>query len=167
MRLDCDCLVLGGGVAGLTFALEAAKTGRVVVITKGGVADSATNWAQGGIAAVLDPTDSFEAHVADTLGTGGGLSHHDVVEMVVRDGPERVRELAARGAEFTETDAGGALDLTREGGHSARRVVHAGDVTGQEVQRALSAATRAHPNIELREGHMAIDLLETSRFGGP
>ena len=93
MRVECDYLVLGSGVAGLSFALEAARYGRVTMVTKRSRTDSATNWAQGGIAAVLDPADSFEAHVDDTMGTGGGLSHRDIVEMVVRDGPDRIREL--------------------------------------------------------------------------
>ncbi|MEM9067887.1 MAG: L-aspartate oxidase [Myxococcota bacterium] len=164
MRVDCDFLVIGSGVAGLTFALEAAKHGRVTVVTKRSRTDSATNWAQGGIAAVLDPADSFEAHVKDTLGTGGGLSHTDVVEMVVRDGPERIRELMEIGAEFSRRH--GELDLTREGGHSARRVVHAGDITGREVQRALLAAVEENEAIEIAEDHMAVDLIEESRFGG-
>ncbi len=166
MRIECDVLVVGTGVAGLTFALEASRFGRVLVVTKGSTDDSATSWAQGGIAAVLDPSDSFEAHVADTLGTGGGLSRNDIVEMVVRDAPERVRELIRIGAEFTEREDGTALDLTREGGHSARRVVHAGDITGREVQRALTAATTANPNIEVREGLFAIDLIDAGRHGG-
>ena len=166
MRTECDVLVIGTGVAGLSFAIEAARHGKVLIVTKGGMSDSATSWAQGGIAAVLDPTDSFEAHVADTLATGGGISHPDVVEMVVRDGPERVRELVRLGAAFSEVEDGTALDLTREGGHSARRVVHAGDITGREVQRALTAAVRSDANIEVREGWFAIDLIETSKFGG-
>jgi len=159
MRITCDYLVLGSGIAGLTFALKAAERGRVTVVTKRLARDSATAWAQGGIAAVLDPEDSFEAHVQDTLGTGGGLSHPDVVEMVVREGPERVRELIAMGARFDE-------DLTREGGHSARRVVHAGDITGREVQRTLLENARQHPNVELAEHHMAVDLIEASKWGG-
>ena len=93
MRAECDYLVLGSGVAGLSFALEAARHSRVMVVTKRSQTDSATNWAQGGIAAVLDPTDSFESHVSDTMSTGGGLSHRDVVEMVVRDGPSRIHKL--------------------------------------------------------------------------
>lgn len=169
MRITCDYLVLGSGVAGLTFALEAAKTGSVIVVTKRSVSDSATAWAQGGIAAVLDPADSFEAHVKDTLATGGGLSDPAVVEMVVQDGPDRVRALIEMGAEFSTVrgeDGNGHLDLTREGGHSARRVVHAGDITGREVQRALVERARAQ-DIQLHEHHMAVDLIETSRFGGP
>jgi L-aspartate oxidase len=167
MRAECDYLVLGSGVAGLSFALEAARHSRVTMVTKRGSTDSATSWAQGGIAAVLDPADSFEAHVNDTIGTGGGLSHREVVEMVVRDGPGRIKELMDLGAQFSRRDEGLSLDLTREGGHSARRVVHAGDITGEEVQRVLLQAAIASPNIEIMEDHMAIDLVEASKFGGP
>ena len=167
MRAECDYLVLGSGVAGLSFALEAARHSQVMMVTKRGSADSATNWAQGGIAAVLDPSDSFEAHVNDTIGTGGGLSHREVVEMVVRDGPGRIKELMDLGAQFTRSEEGPSLDLTREGGHSARRVVHAGDITGEEVQRVLLQAAAASPRIEIMEDHMAIDLVEASKFGGP
>jgi hypothetical protein len=177
MRIRCDYLVLGSGVAGLTCALEAAKHGRVAVITKRSLADSNTNWAQGGIAAVMDPGDSFKAHAEDTLRVGYGLSKRDVVDMVVEGGPDRIRELMALGAEFdTKGSADGepaaivdgvALDLTREGGHTARRVVHAGDVTGKEVQRVLMEAARRTPNIEIFEHHMAIDLIELSKLGGP
>lgn len=163
MRSECDYLVLGSGVAGLSFALEAARHGTVAMVTKRSRTDSATNWAQGGIAAVLDPKDSFEAHVTDTLKTGGGLSHEDVVEMVVKDGPSRVRELMELGAKFSLREQSEALDLTREGGHSARRVVHAGDITGAEVQRVLVEAAAASPNITIREDHMAIDLVLSSR----
>ncbi len=167
MRRQCEFLVLGSGVAGLTFALEAGKHGHVVVITKGSRTQSATNWAQGGIAAVLDPLDSFDAHIDDTLRTGGGLSAPDVVDLVVREGPERIRDLVELGAVFSLANGGKGLDLTREGGHSARRVVHAGDLTGRELQRALVDAAIAHANIEIIENHMAVDLIETSRFGGP
>jgi L-aspartate oxidase len=171
MRVDTDFLIIGTGVAGLTLALELSKHGTVTCVTKRTRQDSATNYAQGGIAAVLDPDDSFAAHVADTLTTGGGLSHLDVVEMVIADGPARIEELMKIGAEFSrQRDSDGNetvdFDLTREGGHSARRVIHAGDITGREVQRALVAAVEARPNIKLLEHHMAIDLLELSKFGG-
>lgn len=165
MRASCDFLVIGSGIAGLSVALELADHGKVVILTKRSRDDSASSWAQGGIAAVLDPEDSFDAHVADTLTTGGGLSRRDVVEMVVHDGPERVKKLVEIGAQFSTNGDGDGLDLTREGGHSARRVVHAGDMTGREIQRALLAATAAHHNIEIVEDAMVIDLIEASRLG--
>ncbi|HEY8429289.1 MAG TPA: L-aspartate oxidase [Sandaracinaceae bacterium] len=171
MRFTSDYLVLGSGIAGLTFALEAARHGEVVVVTKRGIADSSTNWAQGGIAAVMDPEDSFAAHASDTLAVGYGLSKPDIVELVVKDGPDRIRDLIELGAIFDtkgkRAENGGVLDLTREGGHTARRVVHAGDVTGREIQRVLVDATRKHPNIRIYEHHMAVDLIDLSKFGGP
>ena len=128
MRIECEYLVIGSGVAGLTFALEAAKHGRVVVVTKRSRTDSATNWAQGGHRRRPSTRPTRSRRTSRTpSGPGGGLSHDDVVEMVVRDGPDRIRELIALGAEFSPAEDGaGGLDLTREGGHSARRVVHAG-----------------------------------------
>jgi L-aspartate oxidase len=177
MRIDTDFLVIGSGIAGLTFALEAARNGRVTILTKRTDTDAATAWAQGGIAAVLAPDDTFDEHTADTLTTGGGLSHRAVVEMVVEDAPARIEALMQLGASFSPGEpiegqpppgAGlGGLDLAREGGHGKRRVVHAGDITGAEVQRALLAAVRAQPNIELRENCMAIDLIDLARMGGP
>ncbi len=171
MRVEADFLVLGSGVAGLTFALEAAKSAEIVVVTKRGLSDSNTNWAQGGIAAVMDPEDSFQAHADDTLRVGYGLSNDHIVDLVVRGGPEAIAGLEALGAKFAPpehaSEGGPSLDLTREGGHSARRVVHAGDVTGREVQRALSDAVRQHPNIRVFENHMGIDLIDLSRLGGP
>ena len=167
MRVTCDYLVIGSGIAGLTFALEAAKNGQVAVVTKRGVADTNTNWAQGGIAAVMNPDDSFAAHAADTIDVGYGLSKPEIVQMVVEDGPARIRELMALGARFDGDDDGDGLDLTREGGHTARRVVHAGDVTGREIQRVLVQAARTHPNIRMFEDHMAVDLIDLSKFGGP
>jgi L-aspartate oxidase len=168
--IRCDYLVIGSGVAGLTFALEAARHADVMVVTKRDLVESATAYAQGGIAAVLDPADSFEEHVRDTLEAGRGLSHPGVVEMVVRDGPERVRALIALGADFSRVGGGRdtdvELDLTREGGHSARRVVHAGDVTGREVQRAMNLAVQTNPRIRVLTEHMAIDLIDLSRYGG-
>ncbi len=171
MRVSSDYLVLGSGIAGLTFALEAAKHGQVVIVTKRAIAESNTNYAQGGIAAVMDPADSFDAHVSDTLVVGCGLSKPDVVQLVVENGPDRVRDLIALGASFDlkggPAENGSALDLTREGGHTARRVVHAGDVTGREVERVLVEAALTHPNIRVFEQHMAVDLIELSKFGGP
>lgn len=169
MRYTTDYLVLGSGIAGLTFALEAARHGEVTIVTKRGRSDAATTWAQGGISAVLDPADSFEAHIEDTLVTGAGLSKPEIVEMCVRDAPARIRDLAALGVRFSKgsnTD-GVEYDLGREGGHSARRVVHAGDITGREVERALLEAAEANANIRFFEEHMAIDLITLSKYGGP
>jgi L-aspartate oxidase len=169
MSIKCDCLVIGGGVAGLTFALEAAKHAEVILISKRTLDDTATSRAQGGIAAVLDPADSFEAHVRDTLECGRGISHTDVVNMVVRDGPDRIRDLIRIGTEFSKHDGSPkndvGLDLTKEGGHSARRIVHAADLTGAEVERALLEAARADGRIQLLERHMAIDLIDRSKHG--
>lgn len=172
MRITADYLVLGSGIAGLTFALEAATRGEVAVVTKRGIDDTNTNWAQGGIAAVMDPEDSFDAHAADTLNVGYGLSKKDIVELVVRDGPDRIRELIALGASFDQRgvsvdDDGTSLDLTREAGHTARRIVHASDLTGREVQRVLVEAARRHPNIRFYEEHMAVDLIDLSKHAGP
>ncbi|SEM07436.1 L-aspartate oxidase [Stigmatella aurantiaca] len=153
-----DFLVLGGGVAGLSFALQAARHGSVAVLTKRERYESNTQYAQGGIASVLAPTDSFEAHVQDTLVAGAGLNHLDAVEVTVREGPQRIQELVEFGAEFNRHSSG-EFDLTREGGHSARRIIHAGDITGREVQRALLAACDAQPNITFLQHTAAIDLI--------
>ncbi|MGB0680144.1 MAG: L-aspartate oxidase, partial [Polyangiales bacterium] len=166
MSYQADVLVLGTCVAGLSFALEAAKSANVCVVSKGQRGDTATAWAQGGIAAALDPEDSFAAHVADTKRVGCGLSDPAVALAVVCEGPARVAQLVEMGARFC-TAAGAGFDLTREGGHSTRRIVHANDRTGLEVQRTLLAAVEAHPHIVLHEAHMAIDLIEMSKFGGP
>ena len=167
MRITSDYLVLGSGISGLTFALEAAKRADVVVVTKQELEDSNTHWAQGGIAVVMDPKDSFEAHAADTLRVGYGLAKESVVDIVVRDGPARLKELVDLGAEFDVREGrADELDLTREGGHTARRVVHAGDITGREIQRVLVAAAKKHPNIRFYEHHMALDLIDLSKFGG-
>jgi L-aspartate oxidase len=160
-----DFLVIGSGVAGLTFALDAARHGRVHIVTKRRAEDSNTLWAQGGIAAVMDPSDTANAHVEDTIVAGAGLCHRVVVEICANEGPARIRELIERGARFDEKD--GTLALTREGGHSARRVVHAADATGREVERALLQRARREPNIVFFEHHTAIDLIMLSRFGGP
>src|SRR5262249_18144478 len=144
--IETDYLVLGSGLAGLSFALHAAEHGRVIVCTKRSAEESNTRYAQGGIAAVLDPEDSFAAHVADTLAVGEGLCHRDVVELTVREGPATVRELADRfGARFDREGEG--LALGREAAHSARRVVHAKDTTGREIERALLEAVANSPRI--------------------
>ncbi|HWA76420.1 MAG TPA: L-aspartate oxidase [Polyangiaceae bacterium] len=166
MALKTDYLVLGSGVAGLSFALQAARHGEVLVVTKREADDTATSWAQGGVAAVLSAEDSFEKHEADTATAGAGLCHDVVVELCVREAPGSIRWLSELGAHFSE-GAEGSLDLGREGGHTERRIVHAGDITGREIQRALWAAVRESSNIRVLEWHMGIDLITLSNFGGP
>ncbi len=152
-----DVLVLGSGIAGLFFALKAARFGRVAVVTKKDQPESNTNYAQGGIAAALASDDSPQLHARDTYIAGAGLCHTDAVEALVTEGPRRVQELIALGARFTMHD--GDLSLGREGGHSRRRIVRAADLTGREVERALLTAVAAEPNIEIHENAMAVDLL--------
>ena len=157
MAQTFDFLVLGGGVAGLSFALEASKAGTVAVLTKRERGECNTAYAQGGIASVLSPEDSFARHIEDTLVAGAGLCHRDAVEVTVKEGPERLKALVAMGADFDKRPDGG-FDLTREGGHSKRRVVHAGDITGREVERALLGACD-DAGVTFFEGTSAIDLV--------
>jgi len=159
--MDADFLVIGSGLAGLTYALHAAQHGSVLVLSKDRLPESNTNYAQGGIASVWAAEDSFEAHVADTLVAGAGLCHRDLVELVVRDGPARIHELIALGTHFSRRDAQDdpEYDLGQEGGHSHRRILHASDATGREIMRALVAAVRTHANIQVLERHLAVDLL--------
>lgn len=152
-----EFLVLGTGVAGLSFALKAARHGRVRVITKTTRDESNTNYAQGGIAAVWSPDDSAEDHIRDTLVAGAGLCRAEAVEQTVREAPAAVRELIRLGVAFSQS--GGEYSLHREGGHSARRILHADDLTGAELVRALLAAAAAEPNIELVEHQIAVDLV--------
>jgi L-aspartate oxidase len=154
-------LVVGGGIAGLSFALRAAKHGEVTLLTKDSLPESSTAYAQGGIASVWSPEDSFQAHADDTLDAGAGLCHRDVVELVVREGPDRIRDLIGLGTHFdTRSDQEDReYDLGREGGHSHRRILHASDRTGWEIVRALIAAVRAEPRIRVLENHVAVDLL--------
>ena len=157
-----DFLVLGSGIAGLVFALKAAAHGKVTVLTKRAAEESNTRYAQGGIASVAHARDSFAAHVQDTLVAGAGLCRQDVVEAVVADGPARIQDLVGWGVRFTHRAEPGKrheFDLTQEGGHTARRVLHASDFTGQEVSRALLKKARAHANIRIVEQSMAVDLI--------
>ena len=165
-----DFLILGSGIAGLSFALKVAPHGRVAIVTKKDRAESNTNYAQGGIAAVTSKEDSFELHVRDTLAAGAGLCKESVVRTIVEEGPARIAELIELGMKFSERDApaedgGRELDLGREGGHSKRRILHAKDVTGREIERALLNAASRQPNIEIFENHVAVDLI-TSRKAG-
>jgi L-aspartate oxidase len=158
-----DILVIGSGLAGLGYALKVADFARVNLITKKGLTETSTSKAQGGIAAVLGPDDRFEYHIQDTLTVGEGLSHPDIVELVVRQGPARIRELVEMGAHFDMGKDNG-YDLGREGGHSHRRVIHAQDMTGAEVERILSEQVLAHPNIRVFEHHMGVDLMTRQRL---
>ena len=162
MKLQSDFLVIGSGIAGLSFALQAAAHGTVAVVTKREIAESATNYAQGGIATVSSDEDTFDAHVQDTLVAGAGICHEDVVRMVVEEGPQVIANLIEWGVQFTKS-GDGVYDLTREGGHSARRILHAEDITGREIERALVVAARAHKNITIYENHIAIDLVTESK----
>lgn len=163
MHIDTDFLVIGSGIAGLSYALEVAEHGRVLIITKKGRADSNTNYAQGGIAAVMAGTDSFEGHKRDTLAAGAGLCHNEIVDLVIRDGPHQIERLVQWGVDFTRNQ-NGDFDLGREGGHSARRILHSKDMTGQAIEQALLEAIRLHPNIDLLEHHFAIDLLTNHKL---
>lgn len=163
-----DFLVIGGGIAGLTFALEVAERGSVAVLFKRKVEESNTRWAQGGIAAVSDQDDNFSLHIRDTEVAGAGICDHKIVEIVVTEGPDRVRELIERGARFDrkENDSGsGSYDLTREGGHSKRRIFHAADATGWEILRALLDRAKEHKNIHFFTDCNAIDLITTHKLG--
>ena len=157
MSATTDVLVVGSGAAGLTAALNLAETHKVAVIAKGALGEGATGWAQGGIAAVLEKGDSFEAHINDTMIAGAGLNDRNVVEHVVEAAPGAIERLIELGVPFASE--GGALHLTREGGHSHRRIVHVADATGAAVQQALETAALKHPNITLVPDMVAIDLI--------
>jgi len=165
-----DFLVLGSGIAGLFFALKVAERGRVAIVTKKNRAESNTNYAQGGIASVTSREDSFELHVQDTLKAGAGLCNEAVVRTIVEEGPARIQELIDLGMRFTEreipfTNGAKELDLGKEGGHSKRRILHARDMTGREIEHALLRAAERHPTIEVFEDHIAIDLITSQKLG--
>jgi len=162
-----DFLVIGSGIAGLSFALRASEYGNVTFLTKKEVAESSTNYAQGGIASVLSEEDSYELHIHDTLEAGGGLCKEEVVRILVESGPVRIKELMDWGVQFTLRKAENdlfQLDLGREGGHSKRRIVHAADLTGQEVERALLEIVCAKGNIAIFEHHIGIDLITRAKL---
>ncbi|MCD6272297.1 MAG: L-aspartate oxidase [Deltaproteobacteria bacterium] len=168
MKIKTDFLIIGSGVAGLSFALKVAEFGSVALVTKKDVEDSNTQRAQGGIASVFGDMDSFDLHIQDTLASGDGLCSVEVVEMVVKNGPARIRELIDLGVRFnisgnnSDDNASCDLDLGREGGHSEKRIVHAQDMTGREVENVLVDHARNHKNITLYENHIAIDLITCS-----
>ncbi len=164
---EYDFLVIGSGLAGMHYALRVAEAGEVAILTKRQAYDSATDWAQGGIAAVVDPTDSFDSHIEDTMSAGAGLCHDDIVRFVIERGPDVIDALRKNGVEFDRAREGGTaeFDLTREGGHSRRRILHHSDATGREIERSLLARVRAHPRIHLFEDHCAIDLITATKTG--
>jgi L-aspartate oxidase len=159
-----DFLIIGSGIAGLTFALKVAAHGKVLMITKANADESNTKYAQGGIAAVMYGHDSYDKHIADTLDCGDGLCDREVVEMVVRESTERVQELAAWGAQFDKKPDGG-YDLAKEGGHSEHRILHHKDITGYEIERALLQQVHTHPNITILDHHFAIDIITQHHLG--
>src|SRR5438067_803323 len=164
---EYDFAIIGSGIAGLSFALKAARQGSVAVITKRKGADTNTAWAQGGIACVTSDEDSFELHVRDTLEAGAGLCDEAVVRTIVTEGPERIHELADLGLHFDEREVSGhrELDLGKEGGHSKRRVLHVQDVTGKEIEETLLRELGRQSQVELLENHMAVDLITAAKLG--
>jgi L-aspartate oxidase len=162
-----DFLVVGSGIAGLSFALCAAKNGTVTILTKKQRADSNTNYAQGGIAAVIDFSDSFDSHINDTLEAGVGLCNIEAVEIIVRDGPDRVQQLESLGVEFTrQTNKEQKLDLGREGGHTHHRIVHSKDRTGMAIEHAFLNKVKNHPNIHVLENHSVVELITEHHLVG-
>ncbi len=161
-----DFLVIGSGVAGLSFALKVADHGSVAIITKKNVQQSNTALAQGGVATVFGKTDSFDLHIADTLAAGDGLCSREVTEMVVKNGPDRIRELMAMGARFNMEEGdkgeGKILAMGKEGGHSRKRIVHAHDLTGKEIEQVLAGRAEQHDNIEILENRIAVNLITFS-----
>ena len=154
-----DFLVIGSGIAGLIYALDVAEKGTVTVLCKADPTEGSTKYAQGGIATVVSPLDSFEAHIKDTLEAGAGLCHLDTVEIVVREAPGLIEHLVSLGARFDRKEDSLQFQLGREGGHSARRILHSGDATGAEIQRAVYERASQHPNIRFLPEHAAVDLI--------
>lgn len=153
-----DFLVIGSGLSGQLFSIKAAQHGTVNMVTKGRLTESATFRAQGGIAAVVSPDDSIDLHVEDTIRVGAGLCHRDVVESIVKDGPERIREFVDFGVDFCDDESTGEYELGLEGGHSKRRVLHVKDHTGEDIELALTKRLKSEKNIEVFENHMAVNL---------
>lgn len=164
MRTETDFLIIGSGLAGLSMAIKAAEYGKVTIVTKAGLNDSNTVYAQGGIAAVIDGDDDFEKHINDTLIAGAGICNEEVVRKVVTHAPALIDELISWGAKFDKTKSGD-FDLAREGGHSEHRILHHKDNTGFEIQRALSEKIKNNPNILVLENHFSIDLITQHHTG--
>lgn len=165
---EFDFIVLGSGIAGLTFALKAAQKGTVALVTKRAASDSNTAWAQGGVACVMSMEDSFDLHIQDTLTAGAGLCREEIVRTIITEGPERIAELTGLGVHFDQRQNGNGMmepDLGREGGHSKRRILHARDATGREIENRLLEQVAAHPEIKVMQNHMAVDLITTGKLG--
>ncbi len=163
MKLTADFLVIGSGIAGLSYALKVADKGSVLLVTKRQIDYTATSLAQGGIAAVASEQGDFASHVEDTMVAGADLSHPDIVDLTVRKGPQAIADLISWGVEFSRNDQN-EYDMTREGGHSQRRIFHAKDATGREIERALVAAATRHPAIRILENHIAVDLITEAKI---
>lgn len=161
---EVDFLIIGSGIAGLSFALKAAQHGKVLIVTKTNEDESNTKYAQGGVAVVVDKEDSFDKHIRDTLIAGDGLCDAHIVELVVKEGPERIDEIIRYGTNF-DTTKDGFFDLAKEGGHSEHRVLHYKDITGFEIERALLVQVHANPNIEMRTHLLAIELITQHHLG--
>jgi len=164
MKKHCDFLVIGSGIAGLSYAIKVAEHGKVIILSKASITETNTQYAQGGIAAVTEKYDSYKKHIEDTINAGAGLSDKKVVEVVVKEGRERIKELISWGTEFDKSSANN-YDLAKEGGHSENRIFHHKDNTGFEVQRALVEEVRIHDNITVLENHYAIDLITQHHLG--
>jgi L-aspartate oxidase len=164
MKKKTDFLIIGSGIAGLTFALKAVKYGKVTIVTKSSLDDTNTKYAQGGIAAVFSEPDNFEKHINDTLIAGGGICDEEVVRMVVQEAPDRIKDLIDLGVTFDKKEDG-TYDLAREGGHTEYRILHHKDRTGESIQNALMNRVRNEPKIEILENHFAIELLTQHHLG--
>jgi len=164
MRKRTDFLIIGSGIAGLTFALKAARYGKVTIVTKSAIDDSNTRYAQGGIAAVFSEPDNFEKHIRDTLIAGDGICNEEVVRLVVQEAPARIQELIDLGVPF-DKKKDGSYDLAREGGHTEPRILHAKDKTGKAIEETLIDKVRNHQNIEIFEHYFAIEILTQHHLG--
>lgn len=164
MKKRTDFLVIGSGIGGLTFALKAARFGKVTIVTKALLDDSNTKYAQGGIASVMYPPDNFEKHIRDTMVAGDGFCNETVVRLVVEEAPERIKDLVEYGILFDKTKDG-RFDLAKEGGHSEHRILHSKDKTGEVIEKGLTERVRKDPNIEILEHHFAIEVLTQHHLG--
>lgn len=162
--IEYDFVVVGTGVSGLSFALEASKYGSVAVITKRASENSNTTWAQGGICCVADDEDSFESHIADTVDAGAGLCDHDIVKTIVESAPSAIEKMVNIGVQF-DRNSSGRYELGKEGGHSQRRILHSKDTTGKEISEKLIYSAKQSENIEIFEHHFAIDIITTEKLG--